>query len=304
MRRVGRPELGVGDGEFEFGCRRRRCLGDLLAAVAATASTVPLPPTVNRRQPASTSGHDPQRFDVRLGHRLQPHRLPDAGGGRVHDAARVQHLLAAGLAAGSVGSKTSTTISCSPGLQGVGDVEGEIVIAAAVDAELLAVDRDLGLPIHRAEVQQHVPAAPALGDLEAAAIGHAVGVLHHARQGRLDGVRHEDLGLRAVGQLDVPQAVEVQPLLADHLRPRIFGQGLFRRDVLGPARHQRPGGRLPLGGPGGRQQQQGEQSGNHQRQALHERLLEAGSNDFLPMLTDGAATCQLGKGTLIFSNQH
>ena len=34
--------------------------------------------------------------------------------------------------------------------------------------------------------------------------------------------------------------------LADHLRPRVLGQDLVGRDVLGPARHQRPGRGLPL----------------------------------------------------------
>ena len=188
------------------------------------------------------------------GHRFEPHRLPDAGGRRVHDAARLQHLFAARLTAGIGRVKhLNGDFLLARRLQRVGDVETEIVITAAVNAEFLAVDGHLRFPIHRAEVQQHMLAAPSLGDLEAAAIGHAVGVLHHARQRRFDGIRHEDLGLRAVGELDIPQTIQVQPVLAHHLRPRILGQGLFRRHVLGPARHQRPGGRLPVGSPNGRQ---------------------------------------------------
>ena len=134
-----------------------------------------------------------------------------------------------------------------------------------------------------AEVQQHVPAAPSLGDIEAAAIGHAVDMPHHTGQSRFDGKRHKDLGRRVVGKPDIPQAIRVKPFLTDHLRLRILGQGFLRRDLLGPARQQRTGGRLPLGGLGGRQRRQGEQNGNDRRQALHGRLLEKAKPNHLAM---------------------
>ena len=67
------------------------------------------------------------------------------------------------------------------------------VVAAAVGAQLLAVDPDRGLPIDRAEVQQHPLAGPGGGQLERAAIPECFVTLHHARQGRLDRKRHQDL---------------------------------------------------------------------------------------------------------------
>ena len=43
-----------------------------------------------------------------------------------------------------------------------------------------------------------------------------------------------------------PQAVEVQPVLANHLRTRIFTVGIGRRNLLAPPRHERAFGRLPI----------------------------------------------------------
>ena len=67
------------------------------------------------------------------------------------------------------------------------------------------------------------------------------------------------LVLRAIAELEVPQTVEVQPILAHHLRPRILGQGVGGGHVLGPARLERSGRRLPVGGPGGRRDGQRKQ---------------------------------------------
>ena len=99
----------------------------------------------------------------------------------------------------SVGSKTPTISSCSPpGLRASVMSKREAVVAAAVGAQLLAVDPDGGLPVDGAEVEQQPPArATSRGTCERPAIPEPVGVLHHAREGRLDRERDQDLLGRA-----------------------------------------------------------------------------------------------------------
>ena len=124
-----------------------------------------------------------------------------------------------------------------------------------VGSQLAAVDPDGGLPIDGAEMQQHAFVVPIGGNLERAAIPDVAGFLHHARQGRLDRKRDENLLAKILGRAacsavddrQVPQAVETLPLRADHLRPRIFGMDVLGRNVFGPARDQRASGRRPIG---------------------------------------------------------
>ena len=62
----------------------------------------------------------------------------------------------------------------------------------------------------------------------------------YAREARLHGERHEDLSLEFVGGLSygqdriVPQAVEVLPVAAYHLRTRVFGQYVLRIELFAP----------------------------------------------------------------------
>ena len=116
-------------------------------------------------------------------------------------------------------------------------------------AELLAVHPDGRFVVDRAEVQQH-----------ALALLHSFGTsnvrryqllswcLPTPRQRRLHrrtarGSARQILAdrrvLHLVGRRELPQAVEVLPLLADHLRARVFGVDVVGRDVLRPPRHQR-----------------------------------------------------------------
>ena len=63
---------------------------------------------------------------------------------------------------------------------------------------------------------------------------------HDAREGGVNGKGYEDLtliGIRCAGVADgfegvVPQAVEVLPVLAHHLRARVFWQGVIGGDVF------------------------------------------------------------------------
>ena len=89
-------------------------------------------------------------------HLLEPDRLPDAGDGRVVDALRLQHLLAARLLAGvrRIADRDDQLLLAGAGLQRVGDVDGERVVAALVLATCLPLTKTDGLPVHRAEMEQ------------------------------------------------------------------------------------------------------------------------------------------------------
>jgi len=193
---------------------------------------------------------------VNGGHGLQPDRLPDAGYGRVPNAAGFQHLLAVKLVSrvGGVGDADGECVGA--GTDRAGNVEGERQVAARVGADLRVVDPDRGLVIHRLEVQQQAVAVAQRRRLEAAAIPQGVRrgeTLLHAGQRRLDGERHEDLarpfrrrggdGIRR--DLVIPEAVEVAPRTAGQRRPRVFPPGGFGRDLGPPVREHRIGRRLP-----------------------------------------------------------
>ncbi len=187
--------------------------------------------------------------------RLEPYGLPDAAGWRVPDAVRLANLFAAGLGVG---------IGWVPGgddqfvlggrVDRVGDIEAEGIIAAAVPAHFAAVDEHYCLVVHRAEMEQDSLALPLGGQFERAPIPDSLVLAdraHDAGQRGLDRERHQDAILEGgprslfAGDCEVPEAVEVQPVLARHLRPRVFGEGILGRDFPGPARFQRPICRLP-----------------------------------------------------------
>ena len=251
MRRVGRPELGIRNRELEFLAGRAADLGDRFAAFARHHFHFAVAFDGQTQTASIHIRHHFQGCDVGFRHRLEPHGLPDAGGRRIHDWAGTQGLFATRLAAG-IGRIEHLDLDFlrAIGFQRLGDVEAERVVSTPVAADFLAIDGDFRFPVHRAEVQQHTPAAPVFGNLETPAVCHAVGVLHHSRKRRLDRIRNQDFCLRAVAELDVPEPVEVQPFLPDHLRPGIFRQRVRRGNLLRPARHQWRLGWLPVGGVG------------------------------------------------------
>ena len=99
----------------------------------------------------------------------------------------------------------------------------------------------VGFPVHRAEVQQHVAAFPGGGHAERAAVPEFIllgEALLHARQRGFDSEGDEDLSVHrfrfhGAGGFDgiVPQAVEIHPLRAYHLRTRVFGKHVGRVDL-------------------------------------------------------------------------
>ncbi len=104
---------------------------------------------------------EPEARDARFGHRFQPHRLPDAGAGGVHDPAGIERLFAARLA-GAVGwivdphDQLLGTAAAQIGR----DVMGDLIVAALVQPGALAIDEDFRLPVHGIQVQQDALAAP------------------------------------------------------------------------------------------------------------------------------------------------
>src|SRR5579862_54678 len=146
------------------------------------------------------------------------------------------------------------------------------------------------LPIHRAEMQQHALAGPVGRRIKRAPVRDALGTFHHAAERRFDGVGDKDLigqfladgrRLRFVGVLDeliLPEAVEVHPFFADHLRAGVVGRRIVGFDIGGPFGHQRAGGGFPFGAEGkGDERQYNESSGesahgNLQLNSLARRL--------------------------------
>ena len=121
-----------------------------------------------------------------LGDRLQPRRLPNAGGRRVPDAAWFVDLFAAWLRAGVRWIPDGDDQFLFTGrFEHLRDIEGEVVVAAAMGAELDAVDIDRGFPIRRAEMEQDLFVSPAFRHFKRAPIPEPVGfpdLFHHSRQ--------------------------------------------------------------------------------------------------------------------------
>ena len=125
----------------------------------------------------------------------------------------------------------------------VGDVKGEGVVSASVLSRVLAVDIDAGFPVGCLEVEEYAFARPCVGNGNIPTIPETLvraEDFHDAREGGVDGKGDEDLtliGSRCAGGADgfegvVPQAVEVLPVLAHHLRARVFWQGVVGGDVF------------------------------------------------------------------------
>ncbi len=149
-----------------------------------------------RRMPLATSGVMRGRRSASVGHRLHPHRLPDAGGAHVDGAGRpvFARLLAARL-------RLRAAVTCAHDqrhrVARLGDavqVARKGRKAAAVAAHFHAVDPHGSVIVHGLEVQQHAPPAPGGRDRHAAPVPDGVEVVEvlHARE----------LGLRAEGHGD------------------------------------------------------------------------------------------------------
>ena len=269
VRRVGRPRLRRGQLQQQLATRRPRRLRHRLPTVEHAHRCLARALHRHAERGGVEVGHDHEARDVGRGHLLEPRRLPDAADRGVHDAARLQHLLAARLraAVGCVVHAHGDLLRAGRP-QRVGDVERERVIAAAVLADRLAVHPHSRLPVDRAEVQQHAVAG-ARGDLERAAVPQVlVGRqrLRDAAQRRLEREGDEDLALelrgpRCVARDDgvVPQAVQRLPVRALQLRPRVLRQRRGRVDLRGPAGADA----ISRGRPREGEEEQGGQRGRH-----------------------------------------
>ena len=171
-------------------------------------------------------------FDMGPGHDLEPHGLPDACHGRVHDAAWFEHLFAVGLIAHVRGVPHGQHEFIVTVGHILGHVETEGIVAASVVAHLFAIDPQGTLPVHSTEVQEHAFACLPVRRVKGATIPEPLlrqDSLLHPAQGGLHGKRHQDLTvpvLRLVRVLGhnriVPQPIEIGPVGPDHLRTRIL----------------------------------------------------------------------------------
>ena len=180
-----------------------------------------------------------------LRHRLQPHRLPDAAHGGVPYRVRVERLLAHRLVALVGGVKHPHHQFLAPlGVQIRGDVKPESRVSPLVAPDVDVVHIHVGLPVHCAEVQHHVPSFPSGGDAELTVIPQLFFLcqrLLHPRQLRLDAEWHRNLpvpagGFRAtlVFHGIVPLPVQAQPLAALHNGAGVFGMRHRLVHLVGP----------------------------------------------------------------------
>ena len=263
-----RPQLRAADFQAQRGADRTAGLGHRLRALfgpghnrVAGHGAARLHGQLGNR--AVDVRNDVKPADRRIWNRFQPNGLPNAGDGRVPDAAGIEHLLAARLRplVDRIPDAHHDLLGLSR-FEGLGDVEGERVVAAPVRTDLVPVDPDRGIPIDGAEVQQNPLTLPVGRKRELAAVPEpTVGPdrLHHAGERRLDGERHQNLPIEGFDLLFVsrtnrvfPKAVQVMPVLSDHLRAGIFSQRIVGRDVFRPTGHQRTLGRPPRLGREGR----------------------------------------------------
>ena len=251
--RRGRPGLRFGDGQHQGNTvcgRHLRLRDDSLAVEQRRAETVAGGQSVEgRRQDEAGAIEVRDRLaipDADGGDRLQPDRLPDAGGAGVVAARR---LVGAALLAAGLSARTARHVV---------DADDEIVRradlhvgrevmrkggrAAEMDAGRNAIDVDLALEVDAAEVQEDLPALPGGGDADLAMVPHVldeVGVAD-AREPALGAERHRDLAVEALAfvqgapgvasrmaevEFEGPGAVEVDPVLALELRARVLGTG-------------------------------------------------------------------------------
>ncbi len=188
-----------------------------------------------------------------LRHRLQPDCLPDAAHGTVEDAAVVDPLLADGMivAVGAVGHSDLYLVLAL--LEVFGDIFADGGKTTFVLAHILAVDLNLTDAVDAAAVEQHVLLEISGGQIHGGLVNyHRVGAepLSHAGKGALYGERNQNFAGAQSG-LVVPEAVEVDPLCANHLRTGIFGKDIARVQIFPPFCENMVSRRLPVIGPGG-----------------------------------------------------
>ena len=283
---VGTPQTRMFDGEVHRLPGHAASLGQRLAigrerhadAVAARAGGL----HVDRKDAGADVAARRDPFDtVGSRNRFDPHRLPDTRHGRVPDAVGFEHLFAVGLETlvGRIGHLDRQLLHPFGRKRG-GDVEREGGISARMTAYEQVVDIDLGTPVHRAEMEQHVVApAPCGGHFERGLVPQRLLRRHaalHARQRRFDREGHQNPPLRFArsrrsGRREriVPQAVEIAPPAAHERRTRVFGQRSRGIDLGGPTGFDPVAGRFPrcLGRRGQAAEQRGRQQKMFHRKA-------------------------------------
>ncbi len=187
--------------------------------------------------------------DVGLGHLLQPDRPVKPRDARVQAAVRLGVLLADAAEAGICRVPHHHQKLVRPFAHESGDVVRERQKAALVGKPRLApVDEHLRAEIGLLEPKEK-PAARARRRFERATVPQDLRRIQqppHARKGRFQRERHEDLSvplrrnrLRAFRHGVIPESVQVRPALAHHLRARILPPRVLRRHLFAPFGHER-----------------------------------------------------------------
>jgi hypothetical protein len=278
----GRPELRVGNGQSDdvagpaLGIGRRDALAEDGDLDAFSSRGLDLNADFFRVD----VGDDAKGADVFRVDRFDPDCGPDARDRRVPDAPGLPDLLAAGLCSrvnGIPDGEDDGLFSAFP--ERVRDVEVKGIVSAAVGADFDAVYGDACFPVHGLEIEENSPGVPAFREAEGPAVPEPVvgpDGLFNAGEGGLDGEGDEDVpvvgfGFRIAGRTDgvFPEAVEVHPIVADHLGAGIIGMRQGGINVGRPARHDASLGGTPgrrrfgglAGGACGKNKKQHENSG-------------------------------------------
>jgi len=174
-----------------------------------------------------------------FGHRLQPDGLPDARSARVETTGigELGRLLAAWLRAAVGVAGTNNDHNGLPGDSQATQITGEGGKAAAVTADLAAVDPHCGVIVDRLKVQQHPPPSPRFGDIDLAPVPDSVQEVNIADAGerglraeRDDNVSRQgtvdEAAVKAAiptVDLELPLTVQAKPIGAHEL-----GAGVLR----------------------------------------------------------------------------
>ena len=233
-----RPEFGVCNGQNDIG---PFCTADGLAVAEFNPHLISCLQVVGIYVDAEGGlvyiGHGQIGKHSSFGDGFHPHRLPDTGNRRIPDGTRMSHLFSAGLPALVRGVQHfHLQVLRSAIFEQIRNVKGERGVTSGMDAGLLPVHPDIGLPVHGTEVQQHALPLPLSGNGKAALVPKGfVGpnLPLDAGQFGFGGKWNDNDSLRGligfilVQDGVVPLSVQIAPLRTDHLRTRI----LRKRDI-------------------------------------------------------------------------
>ena len=175
--------------------------------------------------------------DILPGDRLQPDSLPDSGNRSVPHAAALFLLFAPGMTAGQVVDSCNGDFVFS-GMNQIRNICAEGEIALFTGNCFRSVDADKRFPADRAEVEKDPLILPFFRQDETPGIDHFPAVFHLQVQTGKQAFRTEGNPDHCFGSgiSKIPFPVQTQPVLPDHLRPRVGIPGNTAQGFSGGAR--------------------------------------------------------------------